>query len=193
MGTDGVTAMETMIPREVAVHAPRSLDAIYREHVHAIYAFIYGRVGNREIAEDITSEVFIKALAHLDPSREARSVAAWLYRVARNAIDQIFAVFLPLVKNNRLVLTPAPAVENTPPGKLMMAHKSHSSTSLRLVSTKALSLVRNSKPSSSTMAQVPLGASSAKISCTKRTCVALVSKEKFFCASFPSLPLWPPS
>ena len=78
--------METMIPREGAAQVPRSLDAVYREHVHAIYAFIYGRVGNRETAEDITSEVFIKALAHLDPSREARSVAAWLYRVARNAV-----------------------------------------------------------------------------------------------------------
>ena len=43
-------------------------------------------------------------------------------------------------------------------GKLTIAQRSHSSTSLRLVSTKELSFVRNSMPSSRTMAQVPFGA-----------------------------------
>ncbi len=52
-----------------------------------LYTFIYSRVGNRETAEDITSEVFVKALAHLDPTREERSIVAWLYRVARNAVN----------------------------------------------------------------------------------------------------------
>lgn len=66
---------------------PADLDALYRAHVRAVFGFIYSRVGNREAAEDLTSEVFVRALAHLDPTREERSIVAWLFRVARNAIN----------------------------------------------------------------------------------------------------------
>lgn len=71
---------------------PMDADALYRAHVRPLYAFIYSRVGNRETAEDITSDVFVKALAHLDPTREERSIIAWLYRVARNAINDYWRI-----------------------------------------------------------------------------------------------------
>ena len=62
-------------------------DAIYRTHARAIYGFIYVKVGNREAAEDLTSEVFLRAVSHLDPAREERSILAWLYRVATNLVN----------------------------------------------------------------------------------------------------------
>src|SRR5579859_1609309 len=71
---------------------PADADALYRRYVRPLYAFIYSRVGNREAAEDITSDVFVKALAHLDPTREERSIVAWLYRVARNAVNDHWRV-----------------------------------------------------------------------------------------------------
>ena len=49
---------------------PVDAEALYRTHVRPLYTFIYSKVGNRETAEDITSEVFTKALTHLDPTRE---------------------------------------------------------------------------------------------------------------------------
>jgi RNA polymerase sigma-70 factor (ECF subfamily) len=63
------------------------LSALYSKHVRTIYAFIYSKVGNREAAEDLTSEVFVKAVTHLDIARDERSIVAWLYRVARNATN----------------------------------------------------------------------------------------------------------
>src|SRR5436309_612081 len=54
--------------------------------VRPLYGFIYSKVGNRAAAEDITSDVFVKALTHLDPTRAEHSCVAWLYRVARNAV-----------------------------------------------------------------------------------------------------------
>lgn len=72
--------------RPVETADPVDVDALYRAHVRPLYTFIYGKVGNREAAEDLTSEVFTRALAHLDPTRDARSIVAWLYRVARNAV-----------------------------------------------------------------------------------------------------------
>jgi RNA polymerase sigma-70 factor, ECF subfamily len=65
---------------------PVNAEALYRAHVRPLYTFIYSKVGNRETAEDLTSEVFIKALTHLDPTREEHSLVAWLYRVAHNAV-----------------------------------------------------------------------------------------------------------
>jgi RNA polymerase sigma-70 factor (ECF subfamily) len=65
---------------------PVDLEALYRAHVRPLYTFIYSRVGNRESAEDLTSEVFMKALTSLNPAREEQSIVAWLYRVARNAV-----------------------------------------------------------------------------------------------------------
>lgn len=59
---------------------------LYRAHVRPLYGFIYSKVGNRAAAEDITSEVFVRALTHLDPTRAEHSRVAWLYRVARNAV-----------------------------------------------------------------------------------------------------------
>lgn len=82
------------MPEEHAATSPHplDLDALYRAHVRAIYAFIYSRVGNREAAEDITSEVFMKALSHLDPGRPERSIVAWLYRVALNAVNDYWRI-----------------------------------------------------------------------------------------------------
>jgi RNA polymerase sigma-70 factor (ECF subfamily) len=59
---------------------------LYRAHVRGLYAFVYARVGNREAAEDITGDIFVKALAHLDLTRTEHSLVAWLYRVARTAV-----------------------------------------------------------------------------------------------------------
>jgi RNA polymerase sigma factor (sigma-70 family) len=59
---------------------------LYRAHVRPLYGFIYSKVGNRAAAEDLTSDVFVKALTHLDPTRAQHSCVAWLYRVARNAV-----------------------------------------------------------------------------------------------------------
>ena len=72
--------------RPTLAERPVDAEALYRTHVRPLYTFVYSKVGNRETAEDITSEVFTKALTHLDPTREEHSIVAWLYRVARNAV-----------------------------------------------------------------------------------------------------------
>lgn len=65
---------------------PANLDALYRAHVRPLFGFIYHKVGNREAAEDITGDIFLKALTHLDLARGERNAVAWLYRVAHNAM-----------------------------------------------------------------------------------------------------------
>jgi RNA polymerase sigma-70 factor (ECF subfamily) len=52
----------------------------------SVYRFLYARVGNREDAEDLTSQVFLKAAQRLDGARSEASVASWLFTVARTVL-----------------------------------------------------------------------------------------------------------
>jgi RNA polymerase sigma-70 factor, ECF subfamily len=72
---------------EAAQSDPAKFDALYELHFERVYAFVASRMRNRTTAEDVTSEVFHKALASL-PSYEWRGVpfVAWLLRIAANAI-----------------------------------------------------------------------------------------------------------
>jgi RNA polymerase sigma-70 factor, ECF subfamily len=72
---------------EAAQSDPAKFDALYELHFERVYGFIAGRVHNRASAEDLTSEVFYKALANLK-SYEWRGVpfVAWLLRIAANAV-----------------------------------------------------------------------------------------------------------
>ncbi len=51
-----------------------------------IYRFIYFRVGHKEIAEDLTEEIFIKAFENLHTLNQSGSFEAWLYQIARNKV-----------------------------------------------------------------------------------------------------------
>jgi RNA polymerase sigma-70 factor (ECF subfamily) len=72
---------------EAAQKDPSRFAEIYENNFARVYAFISRRVGNRDVAEDLTSDVFHKALAGL-PRFEWRGVpyGAWLLRIASNAI-----------------------------------------------------------------------------------------------------------
>jgi RNA polymerase sigma-70 factor, ECF subfamily len=60
---------------------------LYDRYVDRVYAFVSCRTRDRAAAEDITSEVFHQALAHLSRF-EWRGVpfVAWLFRIASNAL-----------------------------------------------------------------------------------------------------------
>ena len=60
---------------------------LYERHFHRVYAYVIRRTRSREEAEDVTSIVFERALAHL-PKFEWRGApfVAWLFRIAANAI-----------------------------------------------------------------------------------------------------------
>lgn len=72
------------------------LDDIYTTHLPAIYRFIYTKVGNREEAEDLTSQVFLKALRGMDEERDAQSIQSWLFQVARTTIADHWRAFYRL-------------------------------------------------------------------------------------------------
>lgn len=71
-------------------------EAIYEEYVTPIHRFVYARVGNRPDAEDLTAQVFMRAVEQLDVDRPAPQIGAWLYRVAQNAVADYWRAFYRL-------------------------------------------------------------------------------------------------
>ncbi|HKV38310.1 MAG TPA: sigma-70 family RNA polymerase sigma factor [Blastocatellia bacterium] len=72
---------------EAAKRDPLQFAALYEDNFERVYAFIARRVGDRDVTEDLTSDVFLQALANFSRF-EWRGVpfAAWLFRIATNAI-----------------------------------------------------------------------------------------------------------
>ncbi|MAS36428.1 MAG: RNA polymerase subunit sigma-24 [Anaerolineaceae bacterium] len=57
--------------------------ALYRAHVQAIYRYVAHRVNDAHLAEDLTGDVFTKALQGLDRYQDqGKPFVAWLYRIA---------------------------------------------------------------------------------------------------------------
>ena len=66
---------------------PRAWTVIYDRNYPPIYRYAYARLGNREEAEDIASQVFVEALRSIGKFRYmGRPLLAWLYRIARNLV-----------------------------------------------------------------------------------------------------------
>lgn len=69
----------------------RAFVAIYEKNKMKIYSYVLYKVRTAAIAEDITSDVFVKLLKELEKNQEVREYAvAWLYRVANNMIIDHF-------------------------------------------------------------------------------------------------------
>lgn len=64
-----------------------AFSVLYDAFLDRIYRFVYYRTGHQQLAEDITSEVFMKALRCISGYKPERaSFSTWLYAIARNAV-----------------------------------------------------------------------------------------------------------
>jgi RNA polymerase sigma-70 factor, ECF subfamily len=64
---------------------------IYDRYFDTVFRFVYFRVGNRQLAEDLTSETFLRALRRIGSfSWQGRDLGAWLVTIARNLVADHF-------------------------------------------------------------------------------------------------------
>ncbi|HEX2131516.1 MAG TPA: sigma-70 family RNA polymerase sigma factor [Actinophytocola sp.] len=90
------------------VHAAQDGDRtafaqLYDRYVEVVFRYVLFRVGNRELAEDVTSETFLRALRRITSiSYQGRDVGAWFVTIARNLV-------LDHVKSSRFRLEVATA------------------------------------------------------------------------------------
>ncbi len=75
----------SLSPRHPALDA-QGFEAFYREHLGLIYRYVYRKVGNQQVAEDLTSSILLKAVRLLQPDAGPEKMSHWLLRVARTTI-----------------------------------------------------------------------------------------------------------
>jgi RNA polymerase sigma-70 factor (ECF subfamily) len=64
-----------------------ALSTIYNQYAQKIYVYFYHRLGDRQLAEDLTGDVFVRVVEAADTSRFAdTSLSGWLYRIAHNLL-----------------------------------------------------------------------------------------------------------
>ncbi|HVS80276.1 MAG TPA: sigma-70 family RNA polymerase sigma factor [Pyrinomonadaceae bacterium] len=57
---------------------------IFERYSRPVISFIYDLVGNREVAEDLTQETFVRAYRSLHTLREETKLSTWLFGIAKN-------------------------------------------------------------------------------------------------------------
>jgi RNA polymerase sigma-70 factor (ECF subfamily) len=64
---------------------------LYDRYLDTIYRYVYYRVGSRQLAEDLTSETFLRALRSMGTfTWQGRDFGAWLVTIARNLVADHF-------------------------------------------------------------------------------------------------------
>ncbi len=68
----------------------RAFAALYEAHVDAVYRYVYFRLRSEAEADDVTSEVFQRALVAMPHFEPRRPFLAYLYTIARNVVADRF-------------------------------------------------------------------------------------------------------
>jgi RNA polymerase sigma-70 factor (ECF subfamily) len=79
---------------DVVALALEGRDAAHRELIkryeRPVFSLVFRMVRNRELAEDLTQDTFVKVLSHLDRYRTDFKFSSWLFKIANNvAIDHL--------------------------------------------------------------------------------------------------------
>jgi RNA polymerase sigma-70 factor, ECF subfamily len=72
--------------REVPMNRQQEFQRFYQENLGLIYRHVYNQVRNKDEAEDLTSQIFLKVISGIDHERSWLSMKKWLYLIARSII-----------------------------------------------------------------------------------------------------------
>src|SRR5437763_8441915 len=102
------------LPHAEPPHGGDHLTWAYQTHVTAIYQYIYSRVGNRPDAEDLTAQVFTKAINGMRSDVSVPELRSWLYRVAQTTLADHWRQYYAedLGELDEEIGRPAPVREN---------------------------------------------------------------------------------
>lgn len=89
LGQRAVGLLDAELPRAqepARLEAP-DFSAVYEAHVGRIYGYVFSQVGNREEAEDLTSQIFLKVYNSLSRFEGRGSLEGWLFQIARVTVN----------------------------------------------------------------------------------------------------------
>jgi RNA polymerase sigma-70 factor (ECF subfamily) len=88
--SDAAAEVWALVERAQAGDA-EAFGRIYDRYLDTVFRFIYFRVGNRQLAEDLTADTFLRALKRIGSfTWQGRDPGAWLVTIARNLVADHF-------------------------------------------------------------------------------------------------------
>ena len=88
--SDAAAEVWALVERAQAGDA-EAFGQIYDRYVDTVFRFVYFRVGNRQLAEDLTADTFLRALKRIGSfTWQGRDLGAWLVTIARNLVADHF-------------------------------------------------------------------------------------------------------
>jgi len=78
---------ETILLKRAQAYEEQAIAELYDHYAPRVYSYLYRRVHDAQIAEDLTSDVFVRVLQALQSEQFWHtSFQAWLYRIAHNQV-----------------------------------------------------------------------------------------------------------
>ena len=71
---------------------------LYNQYFPKVFAYVYGRVQEKEVSLDISSDVFEKAYMKMRSLRSPESFGSWLFTIARNEVSSHWRKEKPAAK-----------------------------------------------------------------------------------------------
>jgi RNA polymerase sigma-70 factor (ECF subfamily) len=88
---DGESEAMVHLVRQAQEGSADAFGELYRIYCDTVFRYIYYRVSTRALAEDLTSETFVRALRRITTfSWQGRDFGAWLVTIARNLVADHF-------------------------------------------------------------------------------------------------------
>jgi RNA polymerase sigma-70 factor (ECF subfamily) len=74
--------------RAAIEEGPDAFFPIFRRYSKPLLVFIYGLIGNRQCAEELAQETFIRAFHRMETLREDYRLSTWIFGIARNVVRE---------------------------------------------------------------------------------------------------------
>jgi RNA polymerase sigma-70 factor (ECF subfamily) len=78
LGEDGLSK----IPQDNQV----PFEPLFDQYFDRVFRYVFSRTNNRQVAEDLTSQIFLKIFEALPRYQSRRPMAAWIFTIARNTL-----------------------------------------------------------------------------------------------------------
>lgn len=105
---------QTILIKKVRAGNSEAFGEIYDEYIKKIYQFIFFKVPTREIAQDLSQEVFVDLLDYLRRTdREIKELQALVYKIARNKISDYYQKLAIQGRNVELVENIIPHIDQS--------------------------------------------------------------------------------
>ncbi|WP_404459819.1 RNA polymerase sigma factor [Sutcliffiella horikoshii] len=69
---------------EIMRGSEAAMEVLTRRYYRNIFAFVYRKVGNRDLAYDLTQEIFVKMVQRVGSLKDKTAFKSWLYQIAVN-------------------------------------------------------------------------------------------------------------